>query len=372
MSRHSAFRALPVLLLVSACSLVPGADEPEQVPSAKGPQFDPDYYALNAKEYMNGGQYGRAKAQWETYLTFVPGDWISRLGIAFADVFIAEEAVRERSDVKLARTLLEEARTTFIALQTGPLEDDTEAVTTTPMWKARLGSALTSRYSGFLDQTEARREAALSLKGGKDAETHRKAAEKLSSERDRHYAEAITGYEQLAAMKNASPEAVLSLGQLYLVTRQDQKAEREYNRYLDFARATRKGLELGKEESAADELVDRAALVATFYDEKLQGNAAKMAGVLDDLAALAFARGDYRSSKSKLEEALSLNPDKKDLYFKLAQTEGELQMYETAVGRLDEFLKRSSEKREDFDDKIFAAMKMKQDYERKIAAGAKR
>jgi hypothetical protein len=369
--RLYALLALP-LVFSAACSLVPGADEPEQLPSAKGPQFDADYYALNAKEYMNGGQYGRAKAQWETYLTFVPGDWMARLGIAYADVFIAEEAVAASGDIKLARKLLAEAKTTFAELKTGPLEEDTQTETKTPMWKALLGTAMTARYAGYLDQIEARREAAASLKADRDAAERRAEAERFQRERDRDYAEAVAAYEQLAAMKNASPEAVLALGQLYLVTHQDAKAERELNRYLDFARSTRKTLETGKQTSREDEQVDRAAMVATIYDQKLEGNAAKQAGVLDDLAGLAFARGDYRGSKRKLEEAISVKPDRADLYFKLAQTENELQMYESAIGRLDEFLKRASQRREDFDERIYSAMKLKQDLERKLGAAGRK
>lgn len=364
MSFRSALRALPLLLL-AACALVPD-DETAKPESKTGPQFDADYYAVNAKEYMTGAQYARAKAQWATYLELRPGDWMAQVGAAYCDLFLAEETVVERGDIEAARKLLADARKRFTEVRTGPIEADTLDPTTTPMWKAAMGSAMAARYAGALDALEARRDAEASLSGAKDAAEKRDASDRFAKSRDANYAEAITLFERLAAMKNASPEAVRNLGQLYLVTRQDARAEKEFERYLDFARTTRAGLEQGKAQVGEGYQADRAAVVETLYDRKLSSNAAKQIAVLDDLAGLSFSKGDFRKSKARLEEALTLDSERADLYLKLAQSEGELQMYETAIMRVDEFLKRASRRREDFDERIFRAMKLKEELERKL------
>lgn len=365
MSFRSALRALPLLLL-AACALVPDDDEAAKPESKTGPQFDADYYAVNAKEYMTGGQYARAKAQWATYLELRPGDWMAQVGAAYCDLFLAEETVVERGDIESARKLLAESRKRFTEVRTGPIEADTLDPTTTPMWKAAMGSAMAARYAGALDALEARRDAEASLSGAKDAAAKRDASDRFAKSRDANYAEAIMLFERLAAMKNASPESVRNLGQLYLVTRQDARAEKEFERYLDFARTTRAGLEQGKAQVGEGYQADRAAVVETLYDRKLSSNAAKQIAVLDDLAGLSFSKGDFRKSKARLEEALTLDAERADLYLKLAQSEGELQMYETAIMRVDEFLKRASRRREDFDERIFRAMKLKEELERKL------
>jgi tetratricopeptide (TPR) repeat protein len=364
MPRTCALLALPLIVL--SCALVPD-DEPEKRETPKGPQFDADYYALNAKEYMDGGQFGRAKTQWEQFLKLRPNDWMARLGTAFADLFLAEEAVVRRGDFKLARAQVASSEAAFAELQRGPLEDDTLTQTPEPNWKPAYGAALASRYLGFFDQIESRREAEAAAKGGPDAAERKAASARLAESRDRRYAEAIVRFERLAAMKNESPEAVRNLAQLYLVTRQDAKAEGMYLRYLAFARATRADIAERKEKTVDEYEIDRRAVVASLYDQKLSSNAAKQIGVLDDLAGLAFARGDFRESKKFIEEALTLDSDRKDLYLKLAQSEGELQMYETAVLHLDEFLARSSRKREDFDEAIYRALRMRKDFESRLA-----
>jgi hypothetical protein len=363
---RSAAQAALLLLFAASCALVPD-DGPKTIEPPKGPQFESEDYALNAKEYMNGGQYGRAKAQWETYLSFHPNDWMARLGIAYADLFIAEDQAKTLSDVKTARRLLDEARKTFAELRTAPIEEDTATETPTPMWKTAMGSAMAARYAGYLDHLESKRAAELALRGGPEAPARTALARRLEESREKNYAESIALFEKLASMKNASPEAVRQLAQLYLVTRRDAEAEREFERYLDFARSTRENLKEGRAAAADDSQSDRAAVVAGLYDQKIRANAHKQVSVLDDLAGIAFSRGDYRSCRRRLEEALSMDTERKDLYLKLAQAEGELQMYETAIARLDEFLKRSTRKGDSFDEPIHQAMRLRREYEAKIA-----
>ncbi len=358
--------ALFVALLAAACSTTDPT--PKQV-TPKGPQFDADYYSKNAKEYVDAGHYGQAKDQWQKQLIKDPDNWMAQLGIAYCDYFLSEESVVQHANLDEARVRLKAAESRFHQLRSGPLEADTDPAKgdpAKPQWKAELGLALTQRRLGVVDNMDANRHAQLAKQGGPEANQSRQKAQELEKRREISYAEAINSFTNLAYMQHASPEAIKNLGELYIVTKQDAKAEVEYRRFLDLAQKSAEGFEQDKKNVGKTFAPNTQEAAIAAFDAKLASNAQKRVAVMMDLADLAYARGDYTAAKDWLEQAIKLDPDRRDLYLKLAQCEQQLGMLESALQHVDEFLRRSSARREEFGDQIRDAMKLRAELDGKL------
>jgi Tfp pilus assembly protein PilF len=346
-------------MLAGACTSPP-PDGQQKTP--EGPQFDADYYSKNAKEYFGDGRYGQAKDQWQKQLQKDPDNWMAHLGIAYCDLFLARQA----PDPTSVRALVTAAEKRFRGLWSGQVEADTMAADPKrPEWKAAMGLALSTRTLGYLDQVESKRSEEVARKGGPDASKAIDRAVELQLSRDRHYQDAIAMFHQLAHMQHASPEAIRHLGELYIVTKQDALAEQEFRRYLDLAAKTRTQLEKGKQESGKFG-PDKEELAIGLFDEKLESNAQKQVSVIVGLAELAWTRADYLNARQLLQDALKIQPERKDLYLKLAEVEDKLDMQETALMNVNEFLKRSSANRQEFDKDIQRAMKLRQELDQKL------
>ncbi len=359
-------------LLVPGCALYPDDNEPpkEDVPAR---QFAAADYSYNAKQYYDGGDFNRAKDQWTKQLELEPQNWMAKLGIAFCDLYLSHESVLMRRDVGAARAQVQTAEKEFRDLWNGTIEPDAvDPTNKEPQWRAALGVALATRHLGYLDQLDATSYTALASRGGAEAQSALGKAAESTVRRDRNYAASIAIFQKLAAQQHATPEATKNLGELYIVTRQDALAERELRRYLQMARATReKELEPTKEKIAKNFDRDQQETAMQFIDSKLNSNSAKQVSVLVDLAQLAWARGEYHEAKRLMDEAITIEPDRRDLYLKLGEAEGKLQMYETGLQHLDEFLRRSSQKREEYDEDIHTAMRLRKEFDAKLTERAK-
>jgi Tfp pilus assembly protein PilF len=360
--RLSPGAALLVILFAAGCCSPPEAKQKQP----QGPQFDADFYAKNAKEYIDQGHYGAAKDQWQKQLVKDPDNWMARMGIAYCDLYLSEESFAKRN-LEEARTRVTAAEKGFRAIRQGPIEPDTTKVDPKrPQWKAEIGLAMATRTIGYLDGIDSQRQAELAKRGGPDAEKARDKAAEMMISRDRSYAEAIGMFTGLAYMQNAPPEAIKQLGDLYVVTKQDAMAEQEFRRYLDMAESSRIGFEKRKAEAEKQYGPQGIEVANQLIDQKIVSNVTKQVQVMVDLAQLAWQRGDYAEARKQIQEALKLQPDRRDLYLKLGQAEAKLDMTETAIMNLDEFLKRTSQKREDFGDDVRTAMKLKQELQQKL------
>jgi tetratricopeptide (TPR) repeat protein len=355
-----------VVAVVAAGCCCPPEDMKQKTP--EGPQFDAAYYAKNAKEYFDQGHYGQAKDQWQKQLTKDPDNWMARLGVASCDLYLSEESVVRNRDLDEARKRVTAAEKGFKELWGGQLEPDTQqADPKRPQWRAAILLALTWRTMGYIDHLDSQRNLDLAKRGGPEAIKAANRSAELDISRDQHYGESIDLFNRLAYMGHASPEAIKNLAELYVVTKKDALAEQEFRRYLEIA-----GRSSAQWEEEKKSIEKRFApgtaqeMASEIYDAKLASSAQKQVSVLVDLASLAWARADYPAVRQYIQEALQLTPERKDLYLKLAEAEQKLDMLETALMNVDQFLKRSSQKREEFDDDIRHALKMRTDIEKTL------
>jgi Tfp pilus assembly protein PilF len=356
--------ALLAVLSAAACTSPPKSVQRQP----EGPQFPPEYYSKNAKEYMDAGRYGQAKDQWQKQLSKDPDNFMAKVGIAYTDLYQSEDAITVRRDLDEGRKHLKTAEKEFREIWGGQVEADTEKVDPKrPQWKVGLGLALTTRALGYVDHLDSQRQLEIAKRGGPEAEKARNRAAELLISSDQAYADAVGLFHQLAYMQHASPEAIQNLGELYVVTKQDALAEKEFKRYLDISGRSydeflKRKAELDKQGMSPD--VQDATNAA--LDAKLQSNARKQVKVMVDLADLAWGRADYLEAKPLLEEASKIQPDNIVLYIKLAQVEQKLDMLESALMHTNEFLRRSSQKRQDFGEDIRRAMQLRAELETRL------
>lgn len=354
-----------LFVLASGCAFFPD-EEPK--PEKDTRLFDAAYYKQNAAEYFQGRQYPRAREQFVKLLELDPDSWTGKLGLAFTDYYIAREFVVTKGDQATARSRSEHAEKEFRDIWDGTIEPSTEGVDIRkPQWKAALGVAMTVRQLAVLDGLEADRFEAEAKKGGKNAEEALKRGVDAEARRDARYKDAIAIYEKLVAQEFASAQAISDLAELYVVKRHDAKAEALYLRWLEAARRTREGLASRKVEVTSSTDKETKALSTKFIDEKLSSNAEKQAAVLSDLAGLAWARGEWQRGRTWIEEALTVAPDNRGLYLKLAQFEEKLMMFETGIVHVDEFLRRSTRTGTEFDDATAEAFRLRKRMESELA-----
>ena len=358
-----------LIMLAAGCAFFP--DE-EVKPDKNARMFDAAYYKQNAAEYFQGRQYPRAREQFVKLLELEPESWTGMLGLAFTDYYLAREFAATKGDLAAARSRSELAEKEFRTIWDGTVEPSTEvADIKRPQWKAALGVAMTLRQHGVLDGFDADRYEAEAKKGGKNAEEALKRGVEAEARRDSRYKEAIALYEKLVAQEFASAQAISDLAELYVVKRQDAKAEALYLRWLDAARRTHEGLSSRKAEVTASTDRDTKALSTRFLDEKLSSNAEKQVSVLSDLAGLAWARGEWQRGRQWIEEGLMVAPESRFLYLKLAQFEEKLMMFETGITHVDDFLRRSTRTGSEFDDATAEALRLRKRMETELAKRAK-
>lgn len=395
---------LSASVLLSGCGLLYPEPDPEMAEEKEGLKFDEEYYAQNAKEYFSGRQYGRARDQWEKQLQKNPGVWTARMGIAYCDYYIGARQVAQR-DLKSGHQRLEQAEATFRELWSGELEDDAwKASATEPQWKAALGLAMTQRGLGLVKELQSRlyaqREAALGTANQAEAQSKRtefrKRQHAFAKQRDEYYASSISLFERLCAMKNASPEAVKQLAELYLITEQDGKAETLFNSYLEMAESTaEKRREAKKNLEKEFSNLQGRQIANEFLDRQLRSNAEKQVAVRVKLAGVSYAKGYDAEQQAKqtqspkrqrlirvaahrhfnqalvhLGRARKLQPERLDLLVKMAQCEGELGLLDSAIDNLDQFIANSARGRQTYDADLNQAFRLKRELElRKRARG---
>ena len=265
-------------------------------------------------------------------------------------------------------TIAEEA---FRELWNGDVPADTYTDDTSESleWRAAMGLAMTLRGLGNVNGLDSRlqkqRLAALGPQEQDKAGEIREEIDKLRQYRSSNYGASVDLFERLVAMENASPEAIKHLADLYLVLERDDDAERQYRHFLELGRETwlarmqlkdqiakEKGNEIRIQESTA------------FIDEKLDSNVRRRVEVVVNLAGLHWSKKHYAKSLEYLyEEAQKIDSERIDLLIKIAQCEGELGLYDSAIDHLDDFIVKSSEKAEDWTDNLGEAYRMRREFE---------
>ena len=339
----------------------------------------PEEYSYNAKQYFHEGHWIQAKDQWQKQLEQQPGNWKARLGIAYCDVYLAINKRLRQRDVEGARKQLREAEA-----ELRDLLGDAELTGSTTStlnakaepWKAGLGLGMSILGQAEVDQIDRilmeRRRDALPLDSKERAAIVRQIA-KVQEQRQMHLSSSRAIFEQLAAMENASPEAIKQAGQANFALGNDQAAERYYLRYLDLAERTYVEREKQKEE-LPEIFVQRESTVEaqTMMAEKLRSNESKRFLVLTRLAMISFQNGRYEASLSYNRRAQKLRPGQLDLYVKMAQCQGELHRYAEAVENLDKYLRESARLGIRVNEDLARADKLKRQYERLLSSGAEK
>ena len=371
----SLLRAALPIAAVLACSL--GAcqmfdEEGNEVRESTYKSEPSDYY-YNAQQYYTGGEYERAKDQWTRYLESDPEDFNARAGVAFCDYWIGIRALA-RGDISRGRSLLEASETAFKTLWDGRLEETTAGSTeqTEAQWRAALGLALARRGLGEADDQFAknRRMAAESLAmDDPEREKGVKAAAAMRERRDRNWQASLSILEKLAAMQDASPDAIVNLAELYVLLDRWDDAEREFLRYLALAESTlaaRRELFAKLPEQYKDE---RSLSIATQELERIiESNVDKQVNVLVTLGGIFWEKGDYGRSLDHLARAHDLRPERLDLLVKMAQCEGNLKEYAHAVELLDDFIRKNAERDSQWTGTrdLSQAYRLKAEYEMKM------
>jgi tetratricopeptide (TPR) repeat protein len=361
-----------LLVLAPGCRFMYPEPEPEiRQASSDGPMFkdDPAFYAKNAKDYFAGGSYGKARDQWNTQLEIQPDNQWAELGIAYCDYYLGRQATL-RADLEFARDRLAIAEEAFRELWDGEIPPDTYTEDTSESleWRAALGLAMTLRglgnVNGLESQLQKQRLAALGPQEVDKAREIRGEIEKLRQYRSSNYGASVDLFERLVAMENASPEAIKHLADLYLVLERDDDAERQYRHFLELGRETWLARKQLKEELATEtgnEVSIQEA--ARFIDEKLDSNVRRRVEVMVNLAGIHWSKKHFAKSLEYLYEAQKLDPDRVDLLIKIAQCEGELGLYESAIDHLDDFIVRSGTRDEDWTDNLGEAYRMRREFE---------
>ena len=100
-----------------------------------------------------------------------------------------------------------------------------------------------------------------------------------------------------------------------------------------------------------------------FIDEKLDSNVRRRVEVMVNLAGLHWGKKHYAKALEYLYEAQKIEPERIDLLIKIAQCEGELGLYDSAIDHLDVFIVKSSEQAEDWTDNLGEAYRMRREFE---------
>ena len=393
-------RSLLLLLLpFTLCSCFLGPEPtPEPVDTDK-PQFEEEYYQGNARDYFHNKHYARARQQWSTVLDhFNPDDWLAKLGVASCDYFMGSDRL-DRGDLKNGREQLQRSEQRLREIWNGSIEKDTLETLESfrPQWRAAMILGLTLRALGDADHLQALRlsQQILTLKpGAPESQAMADELEVVGKRKQANYTQALSLFTRLASMENASPDAILNRAELRQRMGQMNAAEQDFNDYLRMAQKslenhyknrqaaidttpspnTRKELLAIWDEKIASAKAKQTGILLRlgnmFYDEGIRAqDEAKLLAPPADKLKLATSRDSFARALRYLESARHVSPDKADILVKLAQVEGELGNFETALTNLNSYISEVNLNPEtEWDNDLDHAFRLKAEFERRLDA----
>lgn len=396
------FGALIPFVFLSGCQFLYPDSEPE-VRTAEDLSFDGSYYGQNAKEYFQGGHYAKAKDQWVRQLAKEPDNWMAKLGVASCDYYMGSLSI-DLGDIRGGRDNLQSAEAAVRELWDGTIEADTFEVRSEPVrqWQAAFILSITHRALGDCDHMEAlmatQRLATIDLRDRR-RDKLAKHRMKLEKQSESNYSASLALLAKLVKMKHASEEAYLNYAELLARSGDNEQAEKHFLSYLEVARTSLdKHLADRKALLEAPGEASKRAFTAELWDKKIQSNTQKQVGVLvrlgnihyDDahseaersngprmtadqrLRARNISKVHYTKSLDYLRQAQVLQPEKLDLLVKMAQCEGELGFYESAILNVEQFISKSAQDGQAPDESIHRAYRLKADLEKKYKARKER
>ncbi|HMS17967.1 MAG TPA: hypothetical protein PKA37_14080 [Planctomycetota bacterium] len=390
---------LTLPLLLNGCQFMGPEPEPDAADRDK-PQFDESYYQDNARSYFQGKQYARAQQQWNTVLKhFRPDDWLAKLGVASCDYFMASTRL-DRGDITGAQTQFQVAEKGVREIWNGTIEKDTTLglEVNQRQWQAALMLALVHRGLGDVEHIEILRlsQQILALPpNSRDGQSLTSKMEERKRRKDANYSQALMLLDRLVAMENFSPDALVNRAELRQRLGDSNGSEADFNKWLSIAQASLDGHYANRKviEEAPGSENNRKELLA-LWDEKIASVRLKQIEVLLRLGNMQFDKGTERDREYKLlqgaddsaaalarsaalrhwsralqylENAKIVDPDRMEVLVKLAQIEGELGNYESALHNINSYISKANLRAStDWEKDLAQAFAMKAEYERRL------
>ncbi len=368
----------PSRVLLLAVALIPscGFLAPDPVDGDEGSPRTAEDYAVNAKEYLEGGNYFRARDQFQKALVLDPSDRSARMGHAYCSLYIGRNR-GHAGDLQSAETELRRASASFAELWDGTIEADTASAPPPALaqWSAALGLALSERALGNLATLDVRRLEVMEiarLQDEKMAAVRRKLDERRRQRID-CYGRAREKFERLAAMGHGPPEAILNVADLRLIDADDDAALEAYGRYLAIAEESRRIWARRKESLAEGNLTSRELETAEqIIASKLDTNLEKVVNACRRMAEIHTEAGRPEPALGLLTRARELvaehyeiasdtvlPPEYAELHFHIGATLGRLERWDEALRELDTFVRNQPS----LNDRATEALKLKVSFE---------
>lgn len=347
--------ALPLV----GCETLLGPPEPDREPQ-EGPLFDAQYYRLNAQVYFDRGKYSEARSQWQQAIEqSSDNDWISSLGLAACDLYEGRQRLAA-GDTRAARGLFDRSEEGILALWDGTVSGQTLGVLDEEVqqWKGALTMADLRRaqaeLAAFEDQRLGRM---LAQAAANDTRRGMWSSQRavLKAETEKANGEAYRLFAQLAAMENAVPNAIVAHAEYLELRGEVRAAEKEFLRFVEIAALKMNDLREGLANVERDYATEQTRrLGREAIETKLASNVDKQVAILDRLGRIYFQRAmgegvqpeerdaHLRVAIAHLERARRVAPERLNLYSKLAQLEGEMKLYESALDRVKFYLEEAA------------------------------
>jgi hypothetical protein len=306
----------------------------------------------------------------------------------------------DRGDVTGANDQFQVAEKGLRAIWSGTIEDD--AISSLKgekrQWQAALMLALVHRGLGDVEHIEILRLSQQILASPKNSSESLALAPKMEERRRRknaNYGQALKLLDRLVAMQNFSPEALMNRAEVRQRMGDTAGSESDFNQWLGISQASLDSHFANRKriEEAPGSANNRRDLLA-LWDEKIASAKEKQTGVLMRLGNMHYDLGlesqneagllaglnDVESSKKRaqaeshfgrslryLESAKVVAPDRLDTLIKLAQVEGHLGQYESALKSIENYIAKANlDPNTQWEKDLSRAYLMKAEYERHL------
>jgi len=334
-------------LFLSGCTLFGGLSEDEELKLG--------LYVQQAKAFMASSRYTSAQQQAEKALSIDPDHFTANLILGWS-------LLQQRNPGKLVQ-----ARKVFNKL----LDDGSVD------FRTHLGLGLVRYQQGLSelarsDQLErwmtnrpareiAARESGISVPNDEELQiliTRAKASSKEALDA------AVTELQTVLELNDRYPQALLTLGQINLLRKEDDKALKHFESYIELAEKTR-SVTLDEDAWLSGSLTKpEEDLVRSTLEQKVRSNVNKEVTVRLAVAFIYFRNQDYPAALSHLDRAIELDPETILAYLNRGECHGKLGNYAEAVKDLQTFVKKSDR---DFDEVMQRATTLLDEYTRALA-----
>ncbi len=164
------------------------------------------------------------------------------------------------------------------------------------------------------------------------------------TESKRHITEAIEDLEAVLEINPSYPQALLTLGQIYLLQKKDAAALENFLEYLRLAEATREQGLKPEDWIQANMAENERNSIYAAIEKAVKGNIEKDISVRLEVARILFVQEDYEGAISHLDKAIELDPESRTPYLNRGECYGKLEKYNAAIRDLEVFVKRSDRK----------------------------